>query len=88
MNSKELLSALKSHVKERLELGEKQYLDLGARFSRTPAVPRLPQTHSALSGLSLAGISNIKDFGRSICECQKCPLGKTRNKFVFGEGNP
>lgn len=23
-----------------------------------------------------------------ICECQKCPLGKTRNKFVFGSGSP
>ena len=23
-----------------------------------------------------------------ICECLKCPLGKTRNKFVFGVGNP
>ena len=23
-----------------------------------------------------------------IHECQKCPLGKTRNKFVFGVGNP
>ena len=23
-----------------------------------------------------------------ICDCQKCPLGATRNKFVFGVGNP
>jgi len=23
-----------------------------------------------------------------ICNCQKCPLGKTRNKFVYGVGNP
>ncbi|MCE7935839.1 MAG: uracil-DNA glycosylase [Chlorobi bacterium CHB2] len=23
-----------------------------------------------------------------ICGCQKCPLGKTRNKLVFGTGNP
>jgi uracil-DNA glycosylase len=27
-------------------------------------------------------------FNQDICECQKCPLGKTRNKFVFGSGNP
>jgi DNA polymerase len=27
-------------------------------------------------------------FDRDICECQKCPLGKTRNNFVFGSGNP
>ena len=30
-------------------------------------------------------ISQLYDM---ICECQKCPLGKTRNKFVFGSGNP
>ncbi len=27
-------------------------------------------------------------FDRDICECQKCPLGKTRKNFVFGSGNP
>ncbi len=27
-------------------------------------------------------------FDASICQCQKCPLGKTRNHFVFGSGNP
>ena len=27
-------------------------------------------------------------FDRDICECQKCPLGKTRKNFVFGMGNP
>lgn len=27
-------------------------------------------------------------FDQDICECQKCPLGKTRKNFVFGMGNP
>jgi uracil-DNA glycosylase family 4 len=31
---------------------------------------------------------NLEDLNRLICECQKCPLGETRNKFVFGTGNP
>jgi len=30
----------------------------------------------------------LTDFDREICACQKCPLGKTRTKFVFGSGNP
>jgi uracil-DNA glycosylase family 4 len=30
---------------------------------------------------------NLEDLNRLICECQKCPLGETRNKFVFGTGN-
>lgn len=25
---------------------------------------------------------------KAICECQKCPLGATRTKFVYGVGNP
>ena len=35
---------------------------------------------------------NAKDeleaFRLNICECQKCPLGETRNQFVFGVGDP
>lgn len=27
-------------------------------------------------------------FDRDIYECQNCPLGKTRKRFVFGSGNP
>ena len=27
-------------------------------------------------------------FDRDICECQNCPLGKTRHYFVFGSGSP
>ena len=27
-------------------------------------------------------------FEQEICTCQKCPLGQTRNKFVFGVGDP
>jgi uracil-DNA glycosylase family 4 len=30
---------------------------------------------------------NLAELNKLICECQKCPLGKTRNKFVFGVGN-
>ena len=26
-------------------------------------------------------------FNRDICECQNCPLGKTRQNFVFGSGS-
>jgi DNA polymerase len=32
--------------------------------------------------------SDLDAFCREICECQKCPLGATRNKFVFGAGDP
>ncbi|MBE2278858.1 MAG: uracil-DNA glycosylase [Ignavibacteriaceae bacterium] len=32
-------------------------------------------------------MTSLTEFNELICECQKCPLGKTRNKFVFGSGN-
>ena len=32
--------------------------------------------------------SDLNNFCKEICECQKCPLGTTRNKFVFGAGDP
>jgi DNA polymerase len=31
---------------------------------------------------------SLVDLNNMICECQKCALGKTRTKFVFGVGNP
>ncbi len=30
---------------------------------------------------------NLDELNKLICDCQKCPLGSTRNKFVFGSGN-
>ena len=31
---------------------------------------------------------DMDSFYQSICNCKKCPLSKTRKKFVFGVGNP
>ncbi|MGQ9818368.1 MAG: uracil-DNA glycosylase [Candidatus Kapaibacteriales bacterium] len=31
---------------------------------------------------------NLEELENNINKCQKCPLGRTRTKFVFGEGNP
>ena len=32
--------------------------------------------------------SDLNQFFNSICLCQECPLGITRNNFVFGVGDP
>ncbi len=34
------------------------------------------------------GESSLQSVGQSRSHCQNCPLGATRNKFVYGEGNP
>ncbi len=31
---------------------------------------------------------NLAQLNERICGCMKCPLGETRNQFVFGVGNP
>lgn len=31
---------------------------------------------------------NLTELNEKICNCQKCILGSTRTKFVFGAGNP
>ena len=35
-----------------------------------------------------AEFSSLVVHQQAICECQKCSLGKTRTKFVYGIGNP
>ena len=31
---------------------------------------------------------SLAELNDRICDCRKCPLGETRNRFVFGVGNP
>lgn len=35
-----------------------------------------------------AAIGSLSELDTAICECQKCSLGATRIKFVFGVGSP
>jgi DNA polymerase len=37
---------------------------------------------------NIAKYSGVDSHFQAICNCQNCPLGKTRNKFVYGVGNP
>ena len=38
--------------------------------------------------LAAAEYASIDEHRAAICNCVLCPLGKTRNKFVYGVGNP
>jgi uracil-DNA glycosylase family 4 len=35
-----------------------------------------------------ATYGTLEEHNRAICDCQKCPLGQTRTKFVYGVGSP
>ncbi len=50
--------------------------------------PLKEQTASDYPAEPWAGASSLGELNSMICECQKCSLGATRTKFVFGVGNP
>jgi uracil-DNA glycosylase len=57
------------------------------------AVPAAPKPVTQLERPILPAASGgtktaIDTFRSEICDCRKCPLGKLRKNFVFGEGNP
>lgn len=52
-----------------------------------PAPEPQPRELRVLSGTIDPLPADLAAFGNSISDCQKCPLGKTRTKFVFGDGN-
>ena len=49
----------------------------------------VPETIEASSNAVLWQQSaSLKELNGHICNCQQCPLGASRTKFVFGIGNP
>jgi len=57
------------------------------------AIPQLldTQSHSSewntTSSGSEVAADSLAELEKKYCTCQRCPLGDTRNKFVFGSGN-
>jgi DNA polymerase len=56
----------------------------------TVAAVVAPVVSGAVPGIVKTGpqADAMASLYRSICDCQKCPLGKTRIHFVFGSGDP
>ena len=76
---------------------------LSAAAERPPAVdkePRIVPRETEPTAVDLFGkeesgptlappqYESLEAHRAAICECQGCPLGATRNKFVYGAGNP
>lgn len=59
-----------------------------------PVAPKIPllkttrQQDHPYPNESWVSAPTLDDLNSQICECIKCPLGKTRTNFVFGVGNP
>jgi len=69
----------------------KQELEL---FGDELAMPTASLSRSAVDASSIVDdadwerANDLQSLYLSIKDCQKCPLGKQRTNFVFGEGNP
>ena len=75
-------NGLERYVQQQLELGYTElYLPTSTRVKKRGEVKSLPIER-------FAEANSLKQLEAAICNCQLCPLGKTRTKFVFGVGNP
>ncbi len=76
-----LISDLAGYCRETRDLG----LEIFAPEGR---MPRLVPPDELSRGDASEKKRALEEFYQSIKDCQKCQLGATRTKFVFGVGNP
>ncbi len=55
------------------------------KVTSTPAVAAATQTYANIAAQGAAGLQQIRE---EIGDCTRCKLSKTRNKIVFGDGDP
>jgi uracil-DNA glycosylase family 4 len=80
---------MKDHIRRRAlafeaEIGTDSVVLAGGAQAVSDVTVSSPNSETAPA----AGAADLAGFEREICECQKCALGATRNRFVFGVGNP
>jgi DNA polymerase len=81
------------YLASRIELGDKDViLDTRDKLAAVVDIPK-QEAHSAMFtapsiGLAASQNTSVEHHRDAICNCQLCPLGKTRTKFVYGVGNP
>lgn len=82
-NNIRLKTVFKRYLKQELDLGQDEVAVERSRMSgRTPSDAVDMRSHS--NGRA----AHLEQYKNTICTCQKCHLGKTRIRFVFGVGNP
>jgi len=78
------MSTRPSEVAERLsEVGRMVSVSeaFGAESTEKPHQEGIPLIQPAT-------YASLTEHQEAICNCQECPLGETRNKFVYGVGSP
>lgn len=72
------------------ELYEKLTLEFKSPIKQEPNIKEKTEFYMPSTTLfeDYSNCKSLTELYDSIHNCQKCPLGKTRTKFVFGSGNP
>ncbi len=68
--------------------GYLQYLELFEENLYLPPKKKPSRKHVPLSGSLDPLPKNIESFRAQIANCLNCPLGQSRSRLVFGEGDP
>jgi DNA polymerase len=101
--SETLEGAISQALKSQIELGDHEVVvDRRKRTKSVPAqasgessemlVTKIVSTRTLeltrLPEVQARQYDSLEQHREAICNCQLCPLGRTRNKFVYGVGNP
>lgn len=91
---KNIYQLFQQAVKAQMEMGQSEIV-IDKACLKTPAVVPVmqagimsaPEVGNIERLTTVASFDSVEAHYNAICNCQKCPLGKTRNKFVYGVGN-
>ncbi|MDH4156323.1 MAG: uracil-DNA glycosylase [candidate division Zixibacteria bacterium] len=90
---------LRRAAQSQVDMGIGEVIISRRTSSEDQVVDSMRETRRVVSALDLFGqaggppqktpqFDSLEDHYQSICDCQLCPLGQNRNKFVYGVGNP
>ncbi len=89
MNSKDLFNKIEDFFRYQLELNVPVFVsdDISSQKSKKLNTEFIDYYLSNVAE-DFIKAKSLHQLDEMINQCQKCPLGKTRTKFVFGVGNP
>lgn len=89
MSRSTLEQSLAQHANETMAFSAARRTEMGIKSSTETEL--FPDSAGGSRLSSLLGdrqFESIESHGATICTCKLCPLGDSRNKFVYGVGNP
>ena len=72
-------------IAEELPFTPEEPVIAARKVTATPAVAAATQTYTNIAGKGAPALAQIRE---EIGDCKRCKLSKTRNKIVFGDGDP